>query len=211
MHAEVVGVVEHTRLLDLRRPVRGQIYRPLGGAPVVAVVVRTRTAPEVVASDVRAIVRSLNPKLAVDDLQPMTTYVADALASSWFSLVLMNVFGLAALVLATVGIYGVIAYSIGQRTREFGIRLALGEEPSRIRNLILRDGLTLFAISLPIGVAGAMVVGRLLQDLLYGIAPTDAPTYVGAAAVLAAAALFGCYVPALRVMRLNANAALRTE
>ena len=212
MYAEVVGVVQHVRMLELRRTVHPQIYRPLfGGPPVVAVAIRTRGTPDALAADVRAAVRALNPNLAIDDLQPMTAYVGDALASSWFNVLLMNVFGGTALLLAAVGIYGVIAYSITQRTREFGIRLALGEEPARIRRRILRDGMTLVGVSLAIGVPAAMLVARFLEDILYEVGPADLLTHATGATALTLIALVACYVPALRVMGVNPLVALRTE
>jgi putative ABC transport system permease protein len=211
MYAEVVGVVEHMRILDLGRPVRGQIYRPLVGPPVVAIAVRTRSEPEALMTDVRSIVRALDSNLAIDRLQPMTAYVGDALAQSRFSLLLMSVFGALAIVLATIGVYGVISYSLSQRTREIGIRMALGEQPSHIRNLIVRQGMVLVAVSFAIGIPGAMLVARLLGDLLYGIPPTDPPTYLAAGAVLGLAALVACYVPARRVARVTPMLALRSE
>jgi predicted permease len=211
MYAEVVGVVEHIRMLELGRAVRGQIYRPLIGPPVVSVAMRTGAAPSAVAADVRAAVKALDPKLAVDRLQPMTAYLGDALAQSRFSFVLMSVFGALAVVLASIGIYGVISYSLSQRTREIGIRLALGEQPSRVRNRIMRDGLVLVAASVALGMPAAAAVARLLAGLLYGVAPTDPPTYLAGGALLALTALVACYVPARRAERVTPLCALRTD
>jgi putative ABC transport system permease protein len=211
MFAEVVGVVEHVRMLELGRAVRPQIYRPLIGPPVVAVAVRTANAPESVANEVRAAVASLDSRLAVDRLQPMNAYIGAALAQSRFSLLLMTIFGALALLLATLGIYGVMAYSLTQRTREIGIRLALGEEPSHIRNLIVRQGMVLVAISLAIGIPVAMLVARALESILYDVSPTDLPTYLQAAGVLGGVALLACYLPARRVARVAPILALRSE
>jgi putative ABC transport system permease protein len=211
MYAEVVGVVEHMRILELGRPVRGQIYRPLVGPPIVAVAIRTSSAPAALSSEVRAVIRSLDANLAVDRLQPMTGYLGEALAQARFSFVLMSVFGGLAVVLATVGIYGVISYSLSQRTREIGIRLALGEQPSRVRNRMLRDGLALVLASVALGLPSAAVVARMLDGLLYGIAPTDPLTYAVAGTLLIVTALIACYVPARRAERVTPLFALRTE
>jgi putative ABC transport system permease protein len=212
-YVEIVGVVEHIRMLDIARQVRGQIYRPLGqnNPPNVAIVIRTASDPAVVASEVRAAVHALDPNLAIDALRPMGSYVGDALAQSRFSLMLMAAFGILALVLATIGIYGVIAYTVNQRTREIGIRLALGEDPTRIRNLVVRQGMTLVGVSLLVGVPLAVAAAQALGSLLYDVEPTDPMTYAAAALVLGAAALLGCYVPARRTASVSPLLVLKSE
>jgi putative ABC transport system permease protein len=210
---EIVGVVEHIRILDIAREVRGQIYRPLGqnNPANVAVAIRTAADPGALASEVRAVVHALDANLAIDALRPMGTYVGDALSQSRFSLMLMAAFGILALLLATIGIYGVIAYTVRQRTREIGIRLALGEEPRHIRNLVVREGMTLVGISILVGVPLAVAVAYGLGGLLYGIEPTDPITYGAAIAVLACAALLGCYVPARRIAGVSPLLVLKSE
>jgi putative ABC transport system permease protein len=155
--------------------------------------------------------RSLDPRLALDRLQPMSAYVGDALAQSRFSLLLMSLFGGLAVVLAAIGMYGVISYSMTQRTREIGIRLALGEPPSRVRNLIMRQGLGLIGLSLLIGLPIAVVVAWMLRDLLYQVTPTDGPTYAVAGIVLTVVGILSCYLPAYRASRIVPVLALRRE
>lgn len=211
MYSEVVGVIEHMRILELGRPVRGLIFRPLFASPTVSVTVRTELAPESLITPVRDTMRSLDPQLALDRLQPMSAYVGDALAQSRFSLLLMSLFGGLAVVLAAIGMYGVISYSMTQRTREIGIRLALGEPPSRVRNLIMRQGLGLIGLSLLIGLPIAVVVAWMLRDLLYQVTPTDGPTYAVAGIVLTVVGILSCYLPAYRASRIVPVLALRRE
>jgi len=137
--------------------------------------------------------------------------VDDALAQSRLNLVLMSLFGAAALLLACVGIYGVFSYAVGQRTREIGIRMALGQEPHQIRNLVLGDGVRMIAISVGIGLAVSLVLSRAVASLLYGVNPTDPGTFVLMAAILAIVALAGCYVPARRATAVNPLVALKTD
>jgi ABC-type antimicrobial peptide transport system permease subunit len=124
---------------------------------------------------------------------------------------LMSLFGTAALLLSCVGIYGVFSYSVSQRTREIGIRMALGQEPGRIRNLVLVEGLRLIAISTAIGTAMAVVLTQSVSALLYGVRPTDPSTFGLMALLLTVVGLAGCYVPALRATRVNPIVALRAD
>ena len=211
MYSEVVGVIEHMRILELGRPVRGLIFRPLFGPPTFSVTIGTQGTPESLIGPVHDAVRSLDPQLALDRLQPMTAYVGDALAQSRFSLMLMSLFGTLAVVLAAIGMYGVISYSLTQRTREIGIRLALGEPPARVRNLIMRQGLGLIGLSLLIGLPIAMVVAMMLRDLLYQVTPTDFSTYAIAGLLLIVVGILSCYVPAHRASRIVPVLALRRE
>jgi putative ABC transport system permease protein len=211
MYSEVVGVIEHMRILELGRPVRGLIFRPLFGQATFSVTVRTQGSPETLTGPVRETVRSLDPQLALDRVQPMTAYVGDALAQSRFSLLLMSIFGALAVVLAAIGMYGVISYSLMRRTREIGIRLALGEPPARVRNLILRQGLGLIALSLMIGLPIAVAVAWMLRDLLYQVTPTDGPTYAVAAVVLGFVGILSCFIPAYRASRIVPVLALRRD
>jgi putative ABC transport system permease protein len=211
--AEVVGVVEHVRSQDLARAVRPQIFRPMigFGGTQPFVVVRTTSDPSSLASPVRELVASMDPEAPVDRLQPMSVYVDDALAQSRLTLILMAGFGVVALIMAAVGIYGVISYSVSQRTKEIGIRMALGQETSQIRNLVVGQGLRLVAISLAIGLAAAYVLASSVSGLLYGVNPRDPVTFGAMTAFLLVVALAGCLVPARRATAVNPLSALKAE
>ena len=211
--AEVIGVVEHMRLLDLTRDVRGEIFFPYPqGAPRdISFVVRAAGEPSALASVVADAVRGLDPNLPVERMRPLRAIVSSAREQARFSLVLMALFGAVALILAAIGIYGVISYSVSQRTREIGIRLALGEEPARIRNAVVRDGMRLVLGSLVVGLVLSAALGRVVARLLYGVSPTDALTLGAAGIPLLLAALIGCYLPARRATQVDPVIALRSE
>lgn len=213
MYAEVVGVVEHQRLHDLARPTLPQIYGPIGiGMPgTMSVVVETSVPPSSLAAEVRRAVASLDKDLPVARLTPMASYVGEGLAQARFSLILMGVLGGIALVLAAIGIFGVISYSVSQRTREFGIRLALGEDPRHTRLSVVRSGMRLVLVSIAIGLAGSVVVTRLIAGLLYEVRPADPITFAGIGGLLALVALLACYLPARRATRVDPAIALRSE
>jgi putative ABC transport system permease protein len=155
--------------------------------------------------------KDLDPDLPLDRLQPMSAYVDDALAQTRLNLIVMTFFGGAALMLSCVGIYGVFSYAVSQRTREIGIRMALGQDPGSIRNQVLLEGARMSAISALIGLAVATLLTRSLASLLYGVNAADPATFATMAAVLMAVALAGCYVPARRATRINPIAALKTD
>jgi ABC-type antimicrobial peptide transport system permease subunit len=141
----------------------------------------------------------------------MSWYVADGLGRARLSLGLMTAFGIVALVLAVVGVYGVISYSVGQRTREIGIRMALGEESRRVRNSILIEGLKLIVPSLAIGAFAAWVLSHFIADLLYETEAADPATFAATAFALLVVALAGCYIPARRATNVSPIRAIRVE
>jgi putative ABC transport system permease protein len=209
-YAEVVGVVEHMRVLDLRRPVRGQIYAPYARAAGLSIVVRTSGDGAPLAAALRQTMRSLDPTLPVT-VRPMREYLANNLAPTRFSFLLMAVFAALAVLLAGIGIYGVMAYAVGQRTKEIGIRMALGEAPSRIRNRVVREGMRLVAISLVVGLPGAFLLARAQSALLFGVRPSDPLTFLVAPVILVAIAFLGCYLPARRAIRVDPLLALQRD
>jgi putative ABC transport system permease protein len=212
LYADVIGVVEHMRILDLTQAVRPQIWAPmLGVGGTFYTVVRTDGDPAGLSSQVRALMGRLEPDAAVDRLLPMSSYVADGLAQARLSLGLMAAFGSVALVLAVVGVYGVISYSVGQRTREIGIRMALGERPDRVRNAILGQGLKLIVPSLAIGSVAAWVLADFIAGLLYETDAADPVTFAATIAILLVVALAGCYVPARRATSVSPIAAIRAD
>jgi putative ABC transport system permease protein len=211
--AEVVGVVEHMRMHDLARDGLPQIYYPTGqGSPTtMSFVVETSVDPSSLTQSVRQAVAALDKDLAVDRLTPMEGYLAEGRAQARFSLVLMSVLGGIALLLAAIGIFGVISYSVTQRTREFGIRLALGEDPGHTLRTVILGGMRLVLISLALGLAASFLTSRLIAGLLYGVTPADPVTFSGIAALLGLVALFACYLPARRATRVDPASALRSE
>jgi putative ABC transport system permease protein len=211
--AEVVGVIEHVRSQDLARAVRPQIFRPLigFGGTQPFVVVRTSGDPASLTPSVRQVVAAMDPEAPVDRVQPMSVYVDDALAQARLTLILMAGFGFVALIMAAVGIYGVISYSVSQRTKEIGIRMALGQETSQIRNLVVAQALRLVAISLAIGLTAAYVLAASVSGLLYGVDPRDPFTFAAMAVFLLVIALVGCLVPARRATAVNPLTALKAE
>jgi putative ABC transport system permease protein len=209
--AEVIGVVEHIRMHDLSRPVRPQLYRPFGAGGRPGVVIRAAVAPAAISHEVEMVMKRLDPDMPLDQLQPMSVYVANALAQTRLGLVVMLFFGGAALLLSCIGIYGVFSYSVNQRTREIGIRMALGQSAASVRNQVLAEGLRLSAVSTVFGLAAALLVTRSVASLLYDVTPGDPVTFASMAGLLMAAALAGCYVPARRATRVNPIVALKTD
>jgi putative ABC transport system permease protein len=212
--ATIVGIIGDVRGSALDVPPRPEMYWPvaqIGNTPTLSVVVRTRGDPRAQLAPVRAAMTELDPSQPIFGLQTVEQLVASSLGQRRFTLTLMLVFGILALVLAAVGIYGVMAYTVAQRTREIGIRVALGARPSTVLGLVVRNGMTLVAIGTAIGTAGALILTRAASSLLYGISSADVTTYLAIAAVLAAVALVAMVLPAWRAMQVNPMRALRTE
>ena len=210
---EVVGVVEHMRINDLTRATLPQIYWPIGQAPWpnVGFVIQTSVEPASVAPAVRRVVGELDKDLPVARLVPMSRYVADGMAQSRFSMILMTAFGGIALSLAAIGIFGVISYSVAQRTREFGIRMALGETPNRTRWSVILRGMRLVGLSLGLGLLAALAASRVLAGFLYGVDAGDPLTFAAITAMLSVVALIACYLPARRATSVDPMVALRAE
>jgi putative ABC transport system permease protein len=211
--AEVVGVVEHQRSHDLTRAVRPHIYFSMGQQiPVVLdVAIEATTTPGGLAGEVTALVHQMDKDLAVTRTAPMTAYVSEGMAQARFSLLLMAALGGIALLLAAVGIFGVIAYTVTQRTREFGIRLALGEDPAQTRLGVIVRGMSLVGPSILVGLACSLLLTRFLGGLLYQVSPYDPLTLGGIAVVLTLVALAACYLPARRATAVDPAITLRSE
>jgi putative ABC transport system permease protein len=208
----VVGVVADARYRELQAA-RLDLYLSFLQSPYGPkhLVVRTAGDPLAVASSVRAIVRGTDRDLLAEDMTSMEAVVEAALGGPRFGMQLLSAFALAALALAVLGTYGVMAFLVGRRTREIGVRMALGARGTDVLNLVMGQGLRPVLAGLAVGMAGALALGRGLSTLLFGVAPHDALTMAGAAAVLAAAAALACYFPARRAARLDPAAALRRE
>ena len=210
---EVVGVVRHSRHYDLSTVGREAAYYPYGqfGINTMYLAARTSTEPATVTSAVREAVWALDPDQPVSDIQTMDGRVGDAVAQPQFNLWLLGGFAAIALVLAGIGIYGVIAYSVGQRRHEIGVRMALGADRSTVRSLFLRQGMLLVAVGVALGIVAALGLSRLLASLLYEVSPADPVTYVAVALLLSAVAAGACLIPAIVATRVEPVTVLREE
>jgi ABC-type antimicrobial peptide transport system permease subunit len=141
----------------------------------------------------------------------MTQVVADSTASRKFNMILMTIFAGVALVMASIGLYGVISYLVGQRTHEIGIRMALGAPRSSVLGLVLRNGMSLALVGVVVGVGAALVLTRLMASLLYGVSPSDPLTFTVIALILTGVALVACFIPAHRATKVDPMVALRYE
>jgi len=173
--------------------------------------VRAGTDPESVFPSIRRGLRQLDSEMVVDLMQPMQQMVADSIARQRFAMMLFSIFAAGALLLAGIGIYGVLSYIVGQRTREVGIRMALGAQRGDVVWAVLRDGAEMTLPGVGIGVIVALALTRLMSSMLFGVKPTDVVTFAAVAGLLCAIALLACYLPARRAAALDPVQALRSE
>jgi putative ABC transport system permease protein len=211
--ATVVGVVPHLRLRSLVADLSEQVFFPerLVLRDPMAYVVRADRPPAALAADVRRTIAALDPKLPIYDVRPFDSYVDAARAARRFTMQLAAAFAIVALALASVGVYGVLAYGVARRRREFGIRLALGAEPRQVVAGVMREGMKLAGVGVAAGILAAAPVARLLDAQLYGVRPFDPSTYAAAVALLFAAAASACWIPARRATSSSPIDALRAE
>ena len=155
--------------------------------------------------------RDIDSTLPTYSVSPLATVVSDSVAQRRFSMLLIVLFAVVALFLAAVGLYGVVAYTVSQRTREIGLRMAIGAAPSHVLTMVVGGGMKLALIGVVIGVAGALALARLVQTMLFEVAPSDPVSYVITAALLLAIAAVASYVPARRAMRVDPMVALQAE
>jgi putative ABC transport system permease protein len=208
----IVGMVRTVRHDDLAsQPKLAELYFPVSQRPelLMTVLLRAKGDPQGLVSAVREAVQSVDPNLPVFNIRTMETQLSKELVTQRLSVVLVSLFSILALLLAAVGLYGVLAYSIAQRTREIGIRIALGAESGSILNLVVRQGLIIVGIGLVTGILGSMILTRLIQSLLYGVSGENPIALLTAISVLALAAFLACLVPALRAIRIDPMIALR--
>jgi ABC-type antimicrobial peptide transport system permease subunit len=173
--------------------------------------VRASVPPASLVASLRQELQSLEPNLPVPNIRTMADTIGTSLYAARMGAGLLAVFGGLALVLAVVGIYGVLSFSVSRRTREMGIRLALGADSHRVFLLVVRDGMLLVGVGILIGLAGGLVGARALASSLQGVSATDLPTFTGTIALLTAVALVACAIPARRAIRVNPITALRHE
>lgn len=209
----VVGVVSDVRQSGLSRDVMPHVYSPdledMDGA--MSFVVRVTGEPAGLISAVRAVVAEVEPNQALYNVMTMEQRLANTTTSRRLNTVLLGSFAAVALLLAVVGIYGVMSYAVTQRTREIGMRMALGARPGSVMRLVMGQGMRVVLIGAGLGLVGALALARVLRNLLFEVAPTDPATFVCVTLLLSAVALLACYVPARRAARIDPMEALRCE
>jgi putative ABC transport system permease protein len=181
------------------------------GAKHLAIFLRGHFDIAAIPEQVRAQVQSVNPEIPVFGAETLNEAVSESLAVRRLSMQMIALFALTALLLAGLGIYGVISYVVSERTHEIGIQLALGAQRGKIMKMVLRQGLVLAIAGAAIGLVGALIVSHLMVGLLYGVKPTDPVTFIGVTFVLTLVALAACYIPARRAIRVDPMVALRCE
>jgi len=209
----VVGVVGNVRAVSLESEERGQMYYPIDVSPPnnAAILARGTLEPRALAARLQAAVRAVDPSQAVYNVRPMEEVIAGAIAPRRANTLLITLFGLVAVGLAAVGVYGVIAYGISRRTREIGIRVALGARRGDVLALVVREGVALAVVGVALGVAGAWMLRRVVASLLYGVAPSDPTTFVAAALALLVVALAATLLPARQALRVDPARTMRAE
>ena len=209
----IVGVVGDIKADGLDAATAPRIYLPVNQSPsyAMAVYLRTHADPGALGDSVRKEVQSIDPTIPVFEVRTMDDVVAKYLEQRRFALELLGVFAGVALLLASIGIYGVMAYTFSQRTNEIGIRIAMGAQRGDILKIAVGEGALIVAFGLAAGLAGSLVLTRFLQTMLFDVKPTDPITFAGISALLAAAAFAACFVPARRATRVDPLIALRHE
>ena len=210
---EVVGVVGDVHQLGMTSDETAEVYLPFAQlpAPLICFAIRTASDPVALAKAARRAIWAVDKDQAVSHVMAMTQLASESLAPQRVVASLLGLFAAVALILAAIGLYGVISYSASQRTHEIGIRMALGAGRSEVLRLVVLDGLRLTALGLALGLAGALASARLMSSLLYGVPPRDPITLVGVAILLGGIAFVACYIPARRAMAVDPMAALRHE
>jgi putative ABC transport system permease protein len=211
----IVGVVGDVKHFGLDLPEQPALYSPYTQINPwkrwMAIAARTQVNPEAMTQTVKRQIWKVDSQLPITDVKTMNEVAAESFAARRFNMLLLAIFAGLALVLAAVGIYGVMSYAVTQRTQEIGIRMALGARATDVLKLIIKNGMTLTLLGVVIGVAGALALTRLLTTLLFGVTPTDKPTFIAVSAVLILVALLACYLPARRATKVDPLVALRYE
>jgi predicted permease len=210
---EIVGIVSDVRQRGLDRDPVPAVYVGWGTFPLsnISFLVRSRADAQTVAAGIRERVRAVDPELPIYNMKAMGDALSQSVAQPRFYMILLTAFAALALLLAALGIYGVISYSVSQRTRELGIRIALGATQERVVRLVLGQGMALTSVGIAAGLVGAYWLVRLLASMLFGVTATDAPTFAGVSVVLLGVAGAASYLPARRAARVDPVTAMRAE
>jgi putative ABC transport system permease protein len=210
---EIVGLVGDVRHEGLETEPQPEMYIPDRQAPEreMNLVIRAAFDPASMAAAVRSAVSAIDPDQPVVNIEPMSRLLADSVAKPRFNYLLLTVFAVVALILTITGVYGVMSYAVTQRTREMGIRLALGARGPDVLKLVIGQGMKPVIAGVGLGLAGAYTLTRVMANLLFGVNPTDPAVFVGVAALLAMVALLACYPPARKAMKVDPVIALRSE
>ena len=210
---EIVGVVGDVRQQDLETEARATIYWPPGRFtyPFMSVAIRTAGDPRNIVAGAVAALHELDPNVAAADVKTMDAVIDASVAQRRLTMLLLSIFAIVALVLAAVGIYGVIGYSVSQRTQEIGIRMALGAQRATVLRMVVGQAMTLAAVGIAAGAVGAWGLTRLMQKLLFGVEPSDPMTFIAVAGVLALVAGVAASIPGLRATHVDPVIALRSE
>jgi predicted permease len=215
---EIIGVVSDVKDYGLDAEVKPEAYIPYAQSSpaylqygALTLVVRTATDPHSLTGAVRGEVRSVNKDIPIYNIKTMQEVLSESVAQRLFNMFLISIFALVALILAAVGIYGVIAYSVAQRTHEIGIRMALGAQPKDVLKLVVGQGMSQALIGVALGLIAAFALTRVMSSLLYGISPLDPVTFGGLTLLLMIVALLACYIPTRKAVRINPIIALRDE
>jgi predicted permease len=224
VQAEIVGVVGHVKQWgpgrDAKSAIEAQFFYPFMQIPEklmpmvaggVAVVVRTSGDPTAIMNPIRAAIRELDPRDVIYNVQTMENVWASSMAARTFSMILLAIFAGLALIVACVGIYGVISYLVSQRTQEIGVRMALGAQRRDILTLVLGHGTRMTMLGAVAGIAASLALTRLMASQLFGVSSYDPITFASVAVVLMLVGLAACWIPARRAMRVDPMVALRYE
>jgi putative ABC transport system permease protein len=211
---EIIGIVGNVKHLSLKNEDSPEMYLPRTQIPfdIMTLVVRTKVSePTALTASIRSELAALDRAIPLRSVKVFDDYISRSLARPRFNALLLSIFAGTALVLTAIGIYGVLAYSVSQRTNEIGIRIALGAGQSSIFRLVVGQAMTLVAISIGIGLAGAFAATRLLNSLLFGVGASDPVTFAAIVLLVTTVASLAAWIPARRAARVDPIVALRTE